>query len=98
MKSRPIFYCTSFSGIGAGHRSRGPSPAECPALYSGELSRFYAPRPSPAELAADRWRRRETAHATVWDYRFASETRQQVARKRLRVGPALADESNPIGG
>jgi hypothetical protein len=53
---------------------RGPTPAERPALYSGALDSFFAPVPSPVELAADRTLFRETNTATVWDYRFASET------------------------
>ena len=53
---------------------RGPTPTDCPALYSGELAAFFAPAPAPVDLTADRTCIRETSTAIVWDYRFASET------------------------
>ncbi len=53
---------------------RGPTPAERPALYSGDLDAFFAPTPSPVDLAADHKLLRKTNTAIVRDYRFASET------------------------
>lgn len=55
-------------------RVLGPGPEVCPALYSGNLAGFYAPAPTPVDLKADRILFRETSTATVWDFRFASET------------------------
>ncbi len=54
--------------------ARGPSLHDCPALYSGDLTSFYAPPPGAVDLEADRWCFLETAIATVWDFRFSSET------------------------
>jgi hypothetical protein len=53
---------------------RGPTPTESPALYSGELTSFFAPVPLPADIAADRTLFREMGTATVRDIRFPSET------------------------
>ena len=51
----------------------GPRPADCPALYSGELTAFYSPAPSPIDLESERRLAFETSAATVWDFRFDSE-------------------------
>jgi hypothetical protein len=53
---------------------QGPRPEDFPALYSGVLSRFYSPVPSPVDLYADRYCYHESLHATIWDFRFPSET------------------------
>jgi len=53
---------------------RGPTPADCPALYSGDLATFFAPGPVGTDISADRKCFREAPSATVWDYRFVSET------------------------
>ncbi len=54
--------------------ARGPRSEDFPALFSGELSGFYAPDPMPVDLEADRILFRETVNATVWDCRFSSES------------------------
>jgi pimeloyl-ACP methyl ester carboxylesterase len=51
----------------------GPRPADCPALYSGELAAFYSPAPAPVDLEADCTLAYETGMATVRDFRFDSE-------------------------
>lgn len=53
---------------------RGPGPDELPALFSGDLAAFYSPRPTPADLQADRVATLETVAGAVWDCRFTSET------------------------
>lgn len=53
----------------------GPTRHECAELFSGELESFYSPRPAPAVLDERRVLWRETADASIWDYRFPSEIR-----------------------
>jgi len=55
--------------------ARGPAPPACPGLFSGELDAFYAPRPEPLVLDAQRSLFCESTETAIWDYRFPSETR-----------------------
>lgn len=60
------------------HRRRdpvhGPAPEEQPALFSGELDRFFAPSPDSADLLCDVLPVADRMHSSVRDYRFPSAT------------------------
>lgn len=52
---------------------QGPTAAQAPNLYSGDMERFYAPGATPVDLHAHRTRVSESALNTVWDFRYPSE-------------------------
>lgn len=53
---------------------RGPTASACPALYSGDLTSFFAPKPTPVEFASHQQVIAETASQKIWDVSFPSET------------------------
>ena len=54
--------------------ANGPSPEECPQLYSGDLTAFFSPVPQSVDIFARQKLLGETASQTVWDVEFPSET------------------------
>jgi hypothetical protein len=79
----------------------GQTAETFPDLLCGDVRRFFAPEPEPADLAAHRRFVRRTAHATVEDFAFVSSVRtgfpkNDVVRGRLwRAGGNASDASGP---